>query len=254
MPFHVLFRGLVQHCVDSGGETAVFPEVPAHDLRLVVFKADVVNNSFDEDPLRRHTNSEANPGLLDPNKMSLLIAGKHLRISGIGPSVRDTTTFFKRFVPKLKDATTCSAGRPEVATRTCVSGAIGGYFDHQPGVFSVTDFFPKKARYGNPVRLNCVARTVSLLLPPAGPTVIIQDDAQQVELASNATVLFINANAVGTAEATNAHFGHFAQLLAGACVVQAPQEDSEHDCLLPHPQDFHFPGTACGNTQGPPPP
>jgi hypothetical protein len=239
MGFIINFRGLVCHLFDGSPNTAVFPDVQDHGVRLLVRPKDVVKASFRRDPSQDEDGLEAYD-----------IHGRKLTMRGVTNGNAGLSDSFKTAVPALTMLVSCKTLDPSIIKNEIRRGLVAGYLKHPAGRFAVQDYMKQMGLFSGQAAA-CVARTVRLSLNtrPGAKTVTVTDGNQFIRLASNARIRIDNDPLVQILGHENSHFSHYYMLFRN-CHGGAQPSIAE-PCSRPHPRPKSTSTVECSNSQFP---
>src|SRR6185436_1004840 len=197
----ILFAGLIAHVMtDSGAQRAVLVAAPAHEARLIVDAADVIENrGFERDA-----------------RGAFKLEGEHVTIDGIPQGDAMFEASYLRNVPSLTRISDGTTVIPEIETAS-PSEAVSAYVDLGRGVLSANDTVGRVTFDHS--RSMCLAGTIEFRAETDGEVAFRTVSGKVLRVIGNATVRIVNDPPLGAAES---HFHMFAKLLTDATRVDEP--------------------------------
>jgi hypothetical protein len=203
----VVFAGLITLVLtDSGAQRAVLVAAPAHDARLTVETADVIENrGFERDSSGRYK-----------------LEGERVTIEGIPAGEALFEASFLRNVPSLARISHATAVLPEIETAS-PHPAVAAYLDLGRGTFSATDVDPRRYAFGE-AGTQCIARTVTFLAETADTVTFRTASGKSLRVRGGTTVRISNVPRAGT---MTPHFHMYSLVLADGIGVAEPLATAE---------------------------
>src|SRR6185436_13350854 len=196
----ILFAGLIAHVMtDSGAQRAVLVAAPAHEARLIVDAADVIENrGFERDA-----------------RGAYKLEGEHLTIDGIPKGDAMFEASYLRNVPSLTRISDGTTLIPEIETAS-PHEAVSAYLDLGRGTFSATDTGNAMVTFGRS-RSMCLAMTVTFRTAATDTVTFKTDSGKTLRVKGSATVQVSNDPPLVSAPT---HFHMYSTLLTDATRIE----------------------------------